>query len=90
MNLKGRDVEVAPYKLRWFRDTPQPARGVRLSDTFKTLDGRMTIRLDRTVRDLCPQGPRECEYFVYDATFHVFGPSGKKLQTLRAKGDCGC
>lgn len=90
MNLRGRDVEVAPSNIRWFHDTLQPARGVRLSDTFKTPDGRMTIRLDRTVRDLCPQGPRECESFVYDATFHVFDRSGKKLQTLRAKGECGC
>jgi hypothetical protein len=90
MNLRGRDVEVTPSTMRWFRDVPNPARGDRMSDTFRTADGRMTIRLDRTLRDLCPQGVRECESFAYDATFHVFGPSGQRLQTLRAKGECGC
>jgi hypothetical protein len=84
MNIDGRDVRLRIVKDWRIRDRERV--GNRSTRTFAA-DGISVTSTYRTTR-VCAKYDENCESSDYEATFVV--RKGKRVQTVRAVGSCGC
>lgn len=87
MNIDGRDTKL---KLVNSTNPPQEVKvGSRSSDTYTTSDGKITIRFDKVVTQMCKPGDEDCEFTAEDATITTF-KGGRRGQAIKVTGGCGC
>jgi hypothetical protein len=84
IHLDGQDVKLRV--LSWREKKGQLRVGERSSETYASGDVR--VRLDFTVRRLCPPKDESCEATWYNVKMSV--TRGRQRTTVNAKGVCGC
>ena len=84
MNIDGKDVQLKMLKER------NPGDRERIGSKWtKTLSaGDITVSSTWVTTRICAPNDENCESTDYDATFVV--RKGKRLETVRAFGWCGC
>lgn len=84
INLDGKDLKLRV--LSWKEKTGQMMVGERSSETYA--GGDVNVRLDFTVRRVCPPKDESCEATWYDVKMTVTRKGQRTV--VNAKGICGC
>lgn len=84
INLDGKDVKLRV--LSWKEKKGQLRVGARSSETYAA--GDVNVRLDFTVRKVCPPKDESCEAIWYDVKMSVTRKGQRTV--VNAKGLCGC
>jgi len=84
INLDGKDVKLRV--LSWKEKKGQLKVGARSSETYAA--GNVNVRLDFTVRRVCPPKDESCEATWYDVKISATRKGQRTV--VNAKGICGC
>jgi hypothetical protein len=84
INLDGKDVKLRV--LSWKEKKGQLKVGARSRETYAA--GDVNVRLDFTVRKVCPPKDESCEATWYDVKMTVTRKGRRTV--VNAKGLCGC
>jgi hypothetical protein len=84
IHLNGQDTKLRV--LSWKEKQGQLKVGARSRETYAA--GDLTVRLDFTVRRVCPPKDESCEATWYDVKLAV--TRNRRRTVVHAKGICGC
>ena len=84
MNIDGRDVPLRVSK----EGNPGDRERIGSKWTRTFVAGEITISSTWVTTRMCAPNDENCESTDYDATFVV--RKGKRVQTVKASGSCGC